>query len=406
MRRFGRLVGALAALVILGCGGTAGAATLKAEYQLQGSRASAVAGAPALADLGPGNQFVTESVGGVTRQVLAFPSGGGMSLVTDGLVDPMSFSVVMVFRLTQVSEYRRLLDFSDGTSDHGLYVLDGRVVLYGGGGLYLPVEPVAADTYVQVALIGGSFDDGTQWTEVDLNGDPAIYTEGPVQFTLGTGVLRFFKDNVSGGPGGEESAGALSCALIYEDALTPEEVFEHAADPTRCQPLLPPSVPTPTPTPAPTPTPTPAPTPTPTPAPTPGSTSAPTPGSAPAPAPPASPPFTTGTYIGRTSQGLPISFTVGESAAQNVYFRWRARCADGRVRTKGMVLRSARIRNGRFSVSGVLPTGGRGHVSGSVSAERASGTLSRWGDTAFGTACRVRDVRWLAHVVQDRAPRS
>jgi hypothetical protein len=384
MREIARLAGALA-LAILICDAPAGAATLKAEYQLQGSRASDVAGAPQLEDVGPGNQFVTDAVGGVSRQVLAFPMGGGMSLPTAGLVDPESFSVVMVFRLEQTSGYRRLLDLSGGVSDSGLYVLDGRVVLYGSNGLYLPVPPVAAGSYVQIALIDGSDPDGTQWTEVDLNGEVAVFAEGP-DFTLGSGALRFFKDNVSGGPGGEESAGALSCALMYDGALTPEEVVEQAADPTRCQPLAPPSAPSPGPAPAPAPAPSPAP--------------------APAPAPIASPPFRTGLYVGRTSQGLPISFTVGTSSAQAVYFRWRTRCADGQVRTNGMVLGGARLRDGRFSVGRVLRTGGRGRVSGGVRGGRASGTLSRWGDTAFGTACRVRDVAWHAHVVENRAPRS
>ena len=375
MGEIGRLVGALAAMAVLGCAGSAGAATLKAEYQLQGSRASAVAGAPALVDLGPGNQFITESVGAITRQVLAFPSGGGMSLATAGLLDPNSFSVVMVFRLAAVSGYRRLLDFSGGRADLGLYVLNGRVVLYGSNGLYVPAPLVPAGAFVQVALISGADFDGTQWTEVDIDGYPAIFVERPGNVTLGSGELRFFKDNVSGGPGGEESAGTLACVLMYQDVLTPEEVIEQAADPTRCQHLSP----SPSPSPAPSP---PPPTPTPT----------------PAPGPIASPPFRTGTYVGRTSQGLPISFTVGDSSAQGIYFRWRGRCADGRVRTKGMVLASAHISDGHFSVDGVLRTGGRGRVSGSVSGGRARGTLSRWGDTAFGTTCRVRDVRWSARL--------
>jgi hypothetical protein len=387
----GRLVVALAVLAALGGAGSAGAATLKAEYQLQGSRTSAVAGAPALADLGPGNQFVAESVGDVTRQVLAFPSGGGMSLATGGLVDPRSFSVVMVFRLEQVSGYRRLLDFSGGTSDLGLYVFGGRVVLYNSGGLSLSVPPVAADSYVQVALVGGSEPDGTQWTEVDLDGEPAVFVEGPEHYTLDSGMLNLFKDNVSGPAVGEESAGALSCMLVYDGVLTPEEVVEQAADPTRCQPL--PSAPG-SPPPGP-----PAPGPPQPPAP-PSAPPVSTPAPRPAPRPIASHLFRTGTYVGRTSQGLPISFTVGESSAQAIYFRWRARCADGQVRTKGMVLRGVPIGDGHFSVTDLLRTGGRGRVSGDVRGGRARGTLSRWGETAFGTACRVRGVRWRAHVVE------
>jgi hypothetical protein len=84
----------------------------------------------------------------------------------------------------------------------------------------------------------------------------------------------------------------------------------------------------------------------------------------------------------------------------------RLAVAYGRVRTKGMMLGNARIRGQRFSVGGVLSTGGRGRVSGRLRGERASGTLSRWGDTASGTACRVRVVRWHAQVVQDRASRA
>jgi hypothetical protein len=393
MRRIGRLVGALTASAVLGYAGPASAATLKAEYQLQGTRASAVAGAPDFVDLGPGNQFVTEPVGGVSRQVLAFPSGGGLSLATAGLVDPENFSVVMVFRLASVSGYRRLVDFRGGTSDSGLYVLNGRLVLYGTIDLYEQTPPVAAGSYVQVTVVGGSETDGTHWTEVDLDGYPAVFAEPSDAFKLGTDGLRFFKDNVSGGFGGEESAGALSCVLVYDGVLTPDEVVEHAADPTRCQPLALPPAPSPPPSQPP-------------PSPSPPSSSASPPAPAPAPAPNPTPPFRTGTYVGRTSQGLPMSFTVGTSSAQGIYFRWRARCADGRVRTSGMVLGSTRIRDGRFSVGGLLRTGGRGRVSGSVRGGRASGTLSRWGKTSSGAQCRVSDVTWHAHVVRDPARRS
>ena len=54
------------------------AATLKADYQFQDTRASSVSGAPELSDLvglGGPNTFITESVSGAPRRVLAFPEG-------------------------------------------------------------------------------------------------------------------------------------------------------------------------------------------------------------------------------------------------------------------------------------------------------------------------------------------
>ena len=148
-----KLVGVMAAALAFFAGsGGASAATLKANYQLQGDRASAVAGAPELGNLGKGNRFVSETVDGTERQVLSFPRGSGLSLSTAGLVDPGNNSVVMLFRLSELSGYRRLLDFSNSTSDNGLYNLSGKVVLYAKGAAGFSRGDVFDDSYVQVAL--------------------------------------------------------------------------------------------------------------------------------------------------------------------------------------------------------------------------------------------------------------
>lgn len=360
MRMTGPFVGGLVALAALG-GGTAGAATLKANYQLQGSRTSQLAGAPDLADVGPGNHFATETVDGVARQVLAFPRGSGLSLPTAGLVDPRSHSVVMVLRLADVSGYRRLLDFSNGTSDDGLYNLDGHAVLYAAGNRGGSPDAAFGDSYVQVTLTSDVTLAGSQRTTIYVNGIPVAAATTMRGFGLGSGALRFFKDNVSGPGRGEESAGAVACVLVYDGALTAEEVRRGTADPTLCP--------------------------------------------APKPVPPRQQPFKTGTYSGRTSQGLPISFMVDRTAVQYVSFRWRAKCVDGRVHTNGIALGGTRIRGRHFSVHGLLNTGGRARVSGKLSGGRARGRLSRWANSAFNTVCVARGIRWRAHVVQGQAPR-
>ncbi|HYV14523.1 MAG TPA: LamG-like jellyroll fold domain-containing protein [Conexibacter sp.] len=358
MRRMSGIVGATVALALLGGSATAGAATLKASYQLHGSRASQLAGAPDLVDVGPGNHFATETVDGVARQVLAFPQGGGVSVRTAGLVDPTSHSVVMVFRLADVSGFRRLLDFSDGASDDGLYDASGTTVFYAGDYVARSTGAVFEDSaYVQVTLTSEATLAGSQWTVVYVNGTPVAAATTTQGFGLGSGVLRLFKDNVSGSGRGEQSAGALACVLVYDGALTTGEVRQGAADPTRCP--------------------------------------------APKPTPPRQLGFKAGHYSGTTSQGLPISFTVGQSSVQDVDFRWRAHCADGRVHTNGILLGGGTpIRRGRFSVGGVLDTGGHAHVSGKLSGSTAKGRLSRWGNSAFNTSCPARGVRWHAHLVQ------
>ena len=110
------------------------------------------------------------------------------------------------------------------------------------------------------------------------------------------------------------------------------------------------------------------------------------------------PAFRTGTYQGTTSQGLPIFFTAGPTSIDDVSFRWRARCVDGHVHTNGIELGGTRIRDGRFFVGGLLVTGGRARVSGSLRGDRASGTLSRWANSAFNTVCVVRGVTWHARL--------
>jgi hypothetical protein len=108
--------------------------------------------------------------------------------------------------------------------------------------------------------------------------------------------------------------------------------------------------------------------------------------------------FRTGTYQGITSQGLPIFLTVGATSIEDVMFRWRARCADGDVHVNGIALGGTRIRDEHFSVGGLLATGGRARVSGRLRGIRASGTLSRWANSAFNTVCVARGVTWQAHL--------
>jgi hypothetical protein len=232
------LAGVLAAAAIyLGSGQEADAAILKASYQFQGNRSSTVAGAPELTDLGVGNRFAFETIDGISRRVLKFPEGNGLALSTAGLVDPRNHSVVVLFRFAEVSGYRRILDFSNSTADDGLYNLNGKVVLYGRAASYRDAFSegiVFDDSYAQVVLTSAATADGAQQTTVYVNGARAATARTSQGFDLQSGMLRFFQDNTSGPAGGEESAGAVACILLYDGALSSGEIEVVARDSTLC----------------------------------------------------------------------------------------------------------------------------------------------------------------------------
>jgi hypothetical protein len=105
----------------------------------------------------------------------------------------------------------------------------------------------------------------------------------------------------------------------------------------------------------------------------------------------------TGAYSGKTSQGLPITFTVSPGGTISVVrFGWRARCEDGKVHTNTILLGGGRIRTRAFSVHGTLETGGIAQVDGSFDGDSASGTLSRAKGSAFGTNCVASGIGWHA----------
>jgi hypothetical protein len=107
----------------------------------------------------------------------------------------------------------------------------------------------------------------------------------------------------------------------------------------------------------------------------------------------------TGAYSGKTSQGLPITFTVSPGGTISVVrFGWRARCEDGKVHTNTILLDGGPIRDRDFSVQGTLETGGVAGVRGRFEDGTASGTLWRAKGSAFGTNCVAKGIGWHALV--------
>ena len=213
--------------------------TLTGDYRFQDSRESSVAGGPAIADAGAGNAFSTETVGCHPARVLTFPKGSGVQLGTGPLVATNHYSLDLIFRLADNSDYKRIFAPGIGgafATDSGLYSLDGKLDFYDNSlsspDLLGPAPALFDNAYAEVAL---SYYTG---------GQTAAYVNGIRQFSVASSLstqatlMRFFKDNDSGGATGEDSAGAVARIRLYDGTLSAADAAAlHRAGPLgdRCR---------------------------------------------------------------------------------------------------------------------------------------------------------------------------
>jgi hypothetical protein len=231
----GKLLGGLltAALTVLAPASAQGVTpvSLKADYELQGSYSSSLGGggAPDLTDIGAGNAFATDTVNGVVRQALTFPQGNGLDLAVTSPVKDGDYSVVMLFRLADVSGYRRILDLENGMSDDGLYAHNGMVDIFSVSSHPSATTVLSNDTYAEVALTDRAEPVDHSDVVAYVNGVQVAAYNATEGFKPFAGHIRFFKDD-----GSEESAGAVACIRVYEGTLSADQVSAIAADPSFC----------------------------------------------------------------------------------------------------------------------------------------------------------------------------
>jgi hypothetical protein len=161
---------------------------------------------------------VVESVDGVNEHVARFSHGVGYYLMdTTGEAGNNAYSIVMLFRLSEIGGYDRLIDFKDGTSDNGVYLYNGALRFYRTGAV-TGSKVITNNEYAQVVvtraadgLTRGFIDGVEQWQFTDTTGDGLIIRN----------TLRFFIDNSSGG---EHSAGAVARIRVFDRPLSQTEI--------------------------------------------------------------------------------------------------------------------------------------------------------------------------------------
>lgn len=206
-------------VALLAAAAAAPAAQLEADFHFNETRTAPTG--ETVANVGDGNSFAAESVdGGAARQVLTFPAGGGLSLPTTGLAGSGSYSVAVLFRLDgSTTGRRKLIDLSGGTSDAGLYLCDGALVIELLAATPCPFGSGSGSGWAQVVL---TRDDATGGVAAYLDGAGSTANDSLGALSLGSELRLFLDDAVL--PADEHSAGAIARLRVYDGALSAAEV--------------------------------------------------------------------------------------------------------------------------------------------------------------------------------------
>ena len=199
---------ALAIAAIAGLALSTGhAATLTHDYELNGSYADSLGG-PSLVNEG----------GTLTATGYNFAANQGLNL--SNAITPGNYSIELNFSLTDVSGYRKLVDYQDLGSDAGLYNLNSDLNFYPG-----PTGSTAAITSGTQADVIVTRDSATNSLVGYLNGVQQFTyadTSNYGVFSSPNNIAEFFHDDTHTG-GREASAGSVDFIRVFNGALTSTE---------------------------------------------------------------------------------------------------------------------------------------------------------------------------------------
>ena len=202
------------------------------DVSFRGSRTEATGGSETLTTFGsPTESFGTDAAGDFWSWTTSSNPGAGITLDTNELTNSSVYSVAIRFKLSNVSGYRKIIDYANGTSDNGFYISNGRARFYPTLSISPPSAPLfqAGDLIDLIATrdASGNF-------KVYANNGLGGYTEilsrdnsGPstIPANIGGGVSRFgfFYDdsltNLEYSPSGQ-----VYSIRLYDTALTPSEI--------------------------------------------------------------------------------------------------------------------------------------------------------------------------------------
>jgi Concanavalin A-like lectin/glucanases superfamily len=189
-----------------------------ADYYFQSSLESSLGTAPDLVEVERGSSaFTVDGRTGVT--VLRFEGGRGLALApTARVIRSSDYTIEVVFRFDLLAGYRKVIDFKNGSADHGLYLRDGCLTFF--PKVQDALTKIGPGSYVQIVLTRDAADRVVGY--VDGVRQFAFRDRGGLAKVGGSDGLRFFVDDAR--TTGQWSSGAVSQIRLFDQALTANEV--------------------------------------------------------------------------------------------------------------------------------------------------------------------------------------
>lgn len=181
-----------------------------------------------------GGMYVTQSISATacasspSVRAWAFPVSGGLRHAnTTPVVVTGSYSISMLMRYHPMDAgYARLIDFSDSTSDNGIYKLGDGVSFY-------PVGTYAPGSFVddRDVFVTITRDATSQLVSLYINGIASgTYVDTGDVYAPSESALYFLMDNTTGSaPIGETDAGVIAYLQVRDTPMTPAEVLASLA---------------------------------------------------------------------------------------------------------------------------------------------------------------------------------
>ncbi len=207
-------------------------AGLVGTYTFQNTLAPSFGASPALQATDPQgrNGFITDTVLGRERIVYQFngtpTAQAGLTLEARNIVNPQSYSLEMLFALTEGNNaFRRIYDTLDRTSDRGLYINARNLFEF--SRLATGTATYTSGQYVHLLLsvtgnIARLYINGTR--DINLNTN-SMNIDNP------RGVMTFFLDNTADTSRNDFSSGKIALLRLYTNAITDAEAAAIARDP-------------------------------------------------------------------------------------------------------------------------------------------------------------------------------
>ena len=148
-----------------------------------------------------------------------FSAGQGPNL--SNAIHPSTYSIEMIFRISNTTGFKKLLDFKNRSSDFGLYNDDREVTLF-------PYDSESGVVFTanQNAHLVVTRDEAAKHFSVYVNGVQRISVldvDDAAVFSAANNIIHFLRDDTLFGEG-ENPSGFLDRVRIYDGVLTPTQV--------------------------------------------------------------------------------------------------------------------------------------------------------------------------------------